>query len=151
MHRVHPRLRFSEIDNEALQVLDYSGNWDIDGDGRKDSVLFIGNGGAHLYYHLRLRLSSEKKARDYDWLELDNPVLGTISELKKGYQEGNDPHFPQFVVHDFYRHGANEIYLCFDNKYSSIPASLRKSGLTSRHLLIKYENKHIVIKNFRIE
>ena len=62
MHRVHPRLRFSEIDNEALRVLDYSGNWDIDGDGRKDSVLFIGNGGAHLYYHLRLRLSSEKKS-----------------------------------------------------------------------------------------
>jgi hypothetical protein len=44
----YPELIYSYID--SVQTHDYSGNWDLDGDGEKDGVYFIGNGGVHLFF-----------------------------------------------------------------------------------------------------
>ena len=35
--------------NRYSYIHDYSGNWDFDGDGKPDILLFIPNGGAHVY------------------------------------------------------------------------------------------------------
>jgi len=133
------------------QTHDYSNNWDFDGDGKTDKLYFIGNGGAHLYFHLRLILSSDKKIRDFPFLNLDMPCLGEIAELKnaKFYPP---PAFPQFVVDNFATGGlgdnANDkIYLHLD-KYSTIPSELKKRGVTSRYLLLYYDKREITIKNF---
>ena len=61
--------------DDLSQTHNYSGNWDFDGDGKMDSVLFVGNGGAHLYYHLKIVLSRRHDVREYPWIESDFPLL----------------------------------------------------------------------------
>src|SRR5690349_18351554 len=77
------------------QIHDYSGNWDFDGDSETDDLYFVGTGGAHLYFYLRIILSSDKKVRNYNFLNLDLPCAGEASELEtaKFYPH---PAFPQF-------------------------------------------------------
>ena len=57
-----PNLKYSY--EKVKQTHDYSNNWDFDGDNVKDELYFIGNVGAHLYYQLRVILSSNKKVYD---------------------------------------------------------------------------------------
>lgn len=146
-----PNLTYWFIDNDSVQRLDYSGNWDFDGDGEKDSLTFIGNSGAHLYFHLRIRLSSDQKVRVYPYLNFDSPFLGTISQLEKAFKEDSVPISPQIVVHDFDGYGIDEIYLCYDSQWSSIPKKWKKQGITSRNIMLKYEkkDKDIVVRNFK--
>ena len=67
--------------NLATQVHDYSGNWDLDGDRQLDNIYFIGTGGAHLYFYLRVILSTDGRIRDYTFLQTDFPVFtGKIDE-----------------------------------------------------------------------
>jgi len=139
-----PTLKYSY--DSLSQTHNYSGNWDIDGDKKPDSLFFVGNGGAHLYFHLRLQLSSENKARDLSYLVSDFPVLDSIGHLKKVY--GKSPYYPVFVVHDFNNDGMLEIYLNTDIKFAPIPAKWRRRGVTSRSILISYQKKDILIKNF---
>ena len=68
-----PKLKYSY--DSSGQTHDYSGNWDFDGDKKSDSLYFIGNGGAHLYFHLRLILSSEGIVRDFQYLVSDFQCL----------------------------------------------------------------------------
>src|SRR5438876_147936 len=71
------------------QVHDYSNNWDFDKDGKTDNVYFIGTGGAHLYYYLRVVLSSDNIVRNFPFIQSDFPVLPKDDELNKiGYRPG---------------------------------------------------------------
>ena len=74
-----PSLKYSY--NDATQTHGYSGNWDLDGDGKADSLYFTGNGGVHLYFSLNIVLSSDNKLRDYNFILLDMPVLGSKSAI----------------------------------------------------------------------
>ena len=130
----------------STQTHDYSGNWDFDKDGKKDRLYFIGNGGAHLYYHLRIVLSSDNTARDFPFLAFDLPILGNISELKKS--NTGFPVLPQFVVHDFDADGVDEIYLHLDTMHCPIPRKWKRKGLTSPYILVKYKNQQLLLKNF---
>lgn len=133
------------------QTHDYSGNWDFDGDGKTDELYFIGTGGAHLYFYLRIVLSSDKKVRDFSFLNLDMPCLGSIDELKNANFYPS-PSLPQFVV-DYFPTGGlgddanDKIYLHLDN-YSAISKKWKKRGITSKYLLLKYEKGEMIIKNF---
>jgi hypothetical protein len=135
----------------AIQTHNYSGNWDFDGDGNTDELYFIGTGGAHLYFYLRIVLSSDKKVRNFPFLELDLPCLGRITELKnaKFYPP---PLLPQFVVDKFYTNGLgnntnDKIYLHLDDSHT-IPTEWRKKGVTTRYLLLWYDKGEMTIKNF---
>jgi len=129
--------------DESTQTHNYSGNWDLDGDGISDSLFFIGNGGAHLYYHLKVVLSKDKKPQDFEFLMLDMPVLSNITELKK-----SSLLFPSFVVSDFDADGLYDVYLNFDVTFSSIPGKWKKLGLSSRRVLVQYKNRSLIIKDF---
>lgn len=95
---------------EEKQTHDYSGNWDFDGDGIKDSIMFVGTDGAHLYFYLHIYLSSEKKYYDFEFLSTDNPRLKSIDALIK-YNESEEEYIPpQFVVYDFNEDGLMDIY-----------------------------------------
>lgn len=144
LERSHPGLHYRYIDSS--QTHDYSGNWDMDGDGKADGICFMGNGGAHLYFHLRLILSSENRTQDFNWLTFDLPMPGQISDLKNS--NGKLPVMPQFIVADFDTDGRQDLYLCFDDHYTSIAARWKRRGVTSRYLLLSYKRKKIVIRNF---
>ena len=132
------------------QTHDYSNNWDFDGDGETDGLYFIGTGGAHLHFYLRIILSSDKKIRNFPFLELDFPCVGSVSELKSS-SFYPPPFFPRFVVNDF-NTGApgdnanDKIYLHLDS-HSEIPAVWKKRGVSSSYLLLLYEKGEIIIKN----
>jgi hypothetical protein len=134
------------------QTHDYSNNWDFDGDEKKDSLYFIGTGGAHLYFYLRIVLSSDQKIRDFPFLQLDMPCYGNIKQLKNF--RVYPPPFPQFVVDDFITdsitdNANDKIYLHLDgNTFAEIRQKQKRQGITSSYLLLKYEKGEIVIKNF---
>ena len=52
----------------------YSGNWDFDGDGTKDILLFVGNGGVHLSYMPLIVLSSFDSVYCFSSILVDFPT-----------------------------------------------------------------------------
>jgi hypothetical protein len=74
-HKSNPTLKYS-YDNIS-QTHNYSGNWDFDKDGIKDGLYFVGMGGAHLYYYLKVILSSNRKAKEIKFIQSDFPFLTT--------------------------------------------------------------------------
>lgn len=141
----YPDLNYSY--NDLSQTHDYSNNWDFDGDGKNDSLIFIGNGGAHLYFHLQLRLSSDSKKYDFPFLAIDFPNLFTELELDS---EGMPNTVQQFVVADFDDDKLPEIYISLDRQ-SEIPDDWKKKGLTSRLVIVDYSNGRLNLKNYRLK
>jgi hypothetical protein len=140
----NPSVRY--VYDAAAQTHNYSGNWDFDGDGRKDKLFFIGNGGAHIYFQLKIVLSSDKVNRDFPFLLIDMPYLGNVNDLKT--ESGILPLLPQFVVYDFDEDGRDEVYINIDNAFTSVPEKWVKRGVTSRYLLLDYKNRQMVIKDY---
>lgn len=77
----HPDLIYDY--DEVAQIHDYSGNWDLDRDGIKDKLYFIGNNGAHLYYYLNITLSSDSTIQAFPFLQTDAPFLIEFDDLVK--------------------------------------------------------------------
>ncbi len=122
----------------------YSDFWDMDNDGLKDSVEFISNGGAHAYYHLRIWLSSKSKWTEFPTFYIDFPhphEIESLDELNGSY--------PQFVVRDFDNDEVDELYLNLDNPFASIPQDLIEQGVTSKQILIDYNNRELIVLNFK--
>lgn len=67
LRKSNPTLTYS-YDNIS-QIHNYSNNWDFDKDGIKDELYFVGTGGAHLYYFLKVVLSTDKKSREFNFIE----------------------------------------------------------------------------------
>ncbi len=114
--------------------------WDFDNDGIKDCLSFTSNGGSHAYYHLKILLSTKKEWIVYPTFQVDMPFLNT---------EAITDEITQFSVYDFDNDGVDEIYLNVDNPFGTIPKKLRKEGLTSKRMLIEFENQQLIIKNFK--
>lgn len=139
-----PTLRYTY--HSFSQTHDYSGNWDFDGDKIPDSLMFVGNGGAHLYFHLRLGLSSERTKRDFHFIVSDFPMLDSVEHFKKVYSKNSI--YPVFVVHDFDGDGNMDIYISTDIKFAPIPAKWKRRGVSSGNLLIGYKKHRVTIENF---
>lgn len=132
--------------NAKNQTHDYSGNWDFDNDGKFDSLFFVGNNAAHIYYHLKIVLSTNNEISNFPFLELEFPRFENINELKQANFYPL-PQFPKFVVYDFDSDGIDEIFLNLDNK-TIIPKKMQKSGLTSKYILLDFLDKKMIVKNF---
>jgi hypothetical protein len=139
-----PGLKYSY--DEIKQIHDYSGNWDLDGDSKPDSVFFIGNGGVHLYYYLRIVLTSDNIVRDYNFMTIDFPKLETLEKLTN--RKDKHSTVPQFVVSDFNNDGRSDIYVCVDTKVNAIPGVWKSKGVTSNQLVLSFKGGAIVIDNF---
>lgn len=142
-----PEISYSYSD--LLQTHNYSGSWwYFDADDKPDNLLFVGTGGAHLYFHLRIVLSSDSVAMDFPELLLDMPIIQNIKALKreKFYPP---PVLPQFVVDDFDSDGKDEIFLNLDrNTFSAVSEKLKEKGVTSRYILVDFNNSEVELKNF---
>src|SRR5215510_7068458 len=76
--------------NREKQIHDYSNNWDLDNDSKPDQIYFVGTGGAHLYYYLRVILSTDNVVRNFPFIESDFPALPADEELKDpGFKPGD--------------------------------------------------------------
>ena len=104
---------------ETSQTHDYSGNWDFDGDGINDSLLFVGTGGAHQFYVPHIYLSSEKRNFDFDFLSIDYPVLQDLDVFVD-----NENVMQGFFIYDFSKDGISDIYLKMDET-RKLPDELR--------------------------
>ena len=145
LHLSYPDLKYSY--NDSSLTHDYSGNWDFDGDGKKDKLYLIGTGGAHLYFYLRIILSSDSLVRDFPFLEIDFPCLGTAKEL---YEFDIVRHsYPQLVVSDFDSKGISEIYINASDLHT-LPKRWKRKGVNSKRILLKYEKGDIVLENFNL-
>ena len=89
--------------DEASQTHDYSGNWDFDGDGIADKLLFVGNGGAHLQFWPTFYLSSNDSVFSFPSLPTDMPIYEPSYPPKLGfstvdYHQGDGSDIPHIVL-----------------------------------------------------
>ncbi|HEX6428684.1 MAG TPA: hypothetical protein VF008_13405 [Niastella sp.] len=112
----------------------YSNKWDVDGDHKNDALFFIGNGGAHAYYFLRVQLSSDHVVRDFTSIQLDMPYFQDPQILD---ENGKSPAI-QFVVKDFDKDGVLDLYLNFNNPFGSISKTFRQKGITSKYIILGF-------------
>jgi hypothetical protein len=124
---------------------DYSNNWDLDGDGILDKIMFVGNDGAHIYYRILIHLSSIDNFFFYPYLSTDMPMYEPIDLLRKN----DDSMFPVFVVHDFNKDGKEDIYLNISkNNYDSL--KMIELGISSSQIVLIYdeERKEFIIDDY---
>lgn len=138
----HPKLKYAY--NSLTQTHAYSDNWDFDGDGKKDKLLFVGDGGVHLYYHLQLWLSSEKKTHDFPSLAIDYPFL--FNKIDVNIQ-GETNSLVQFVVANFDTDELPEIYINLNKE--NAPNKCKSKKLSSYQMIIDYRKNSLVLINFR--
>lgn len=118
----------------------YSDIWDFDNDGKKDSLVFIGNGGAHTYFYLCVKFSNEKITRNFPGVQLDMPYLTAFKDTIK-----KTPAI-QFIVGDFDQNKTMDIYLNFNNDFSTIPIAWEKAGIKKKRVVLSFKNKQLAIK-----
>lgn len=132
--------QYNETLKTEVLTYQYANLWDLDNDGKKDSVAFIGNGGAHVYFHLKFKLSAQNKWHEYPTFLIDMPFLSAHKIFDT---------VRQFSVFDFDKDGVVEIYLNIDNGFASIPDELSKKGLNSKKFFIDVEGGEISFKEFK--
>jgi hypothetical protein len=125
-------LRYSY--NSTSQTHDYSNNWDFDKDGINDEVYFIGTGGAHLYYFLKVILSTDHKPREFDFIQSDFPLLTATDTA-------NFDKTPLgFVETNFGKNLTPTIIVRLDNQTFYGNKKLKKRKIKTKNILVSFEN-----------
>ncbi|MEO6722195.1 MAG: hypothetical protein ABIN67_17645 [Ferruginibacter sp.] len=122
----------------------YSNKWDFDGDSKNDSLYFIGNGGAHTYFFLRIILSSDGLIRNFPTIQIDMPFFATIETLNKLGQNSS----VQFVISDFDNNKTQDIYLNFNNPFGFIPKAWENKGVKTKNVLLSFAGTIISVKDY---
>ena len=123
---------------------DYSNRWDFDGDRINDSLLFIGNGGVHAYYYLRIVLSSDIKKRDFRLVQIDMPYLYTYDEFKKS---DKNPAI-QFVVNDFDNNSLPDIFINFSNLFGRISKIWYNEGIRTKYVILSFKKGKLSVIDY---
>ena len=134
--------------DDATQTHNYSDNWDFDSDGKKDHLFFIGTGGAHLYYYLRIILSSDHVIRNYTSIAVDMPMLPTNDSFKiadyNPIRNGS-----AFAVADFDGDKVNDIFIKLDHAtFVSNFKQLKKIGISSTFILVSAKKHTVKCRNY---
>jgi hypothetical protein len=141
----NPTLNY-KYDREK-QIHDYSNNWDLDNDNKPDQIYFVGTCGAHLYYFLRVILSSDNVARDYSFIESDFPALPPEEELKNPDFKPNDK--THFAIFDHGRGSTNDIYVWLDQQtFDTAKKRLKRKGVTTNQMLITFRKGKIIFRGY---
>lgn len=137
--------KYDSILQSDILTYHYADLWDIDGDGLKDSIAFVGDGGAHQYFHLEVNLSSETNWIQYEYLRIDMPYISdslTIIEM--------DSLYPQFAVFDFDDDGMDEIYINISDPafHWKIPYELIDKGIFSQRVILDYRDNSLEVEDY---
>lgn len=138
LEKSFPSLRYHY--DSISQIHDYSGNWDFDKDGLHDGVYFVGTGGAHLYYYLKVILSSDKRERNLTFIETDFPLLAATDSLNL------DPASPGFAVAEAGKDAITKIFVRLDDQsfHANIDI-LQKYRISTQNMVISFNNGKTVI------
>jgi hypothetical protein len=121
--------------DEISQIHNYSNNWDFDNDGIKDELYFVGTGGAHIYYFLRVVLSSDKKVRDINFIQSDFPFLNENDILNSEKTNSG------FAVLNIEKELTPSIIVRLDDyTYDAFKKELLKRKIETRNSLISFKN-----------
>ncbi|UPQ79339.1 hypothetical protein M0M57_00525 [Flavobacterium azooxidireducens] len=132
-HKSNPTLTYS-YDNNS-QTHNYSNNWDFDKDGIKDELYFVGTSGAHLYYYLKVILSSDKKTREFNFVQLDFPILTATDTLDIEKTPIG------FIVADLGQNLTTTIIVRLDDQsYFANKKILADKKIKTRNVVISFEN-----------
>ena len=132
--------------DENKQIHNYSNNWDFDNDGINDEVCFIGTGGAHLYYFLRVILSSDQIVRDFPYLESDFPILPFGEELTKS---DFNPQKTCFAVLDVDKNNSNAIFIRLDDiSFFVSKKILKRQGVKTNLIVLTFKNGKAILNDF---
>ena len=135
-----------KYDNKE-QIHDYSNNWDFDKDGKPDNVYFVGTGGAHLYYFLRIVLSSDNVVRDFSFIQSDFPALPTDDELKEANFKPESNH-TQFAVFDYNKDNNADIFVKLDKASFEVDKKiLKKKGINTNLVIISFKDGKTFIRD----
>ncbi|MBK7212762.1 MAG: hypothetical protein IPH88_05600 [Bacteroidales bacterium] len=128
----NPTLKYSY--DSVNQTHNYSDNWDFDRDGIKDELYFNATGGAHLYYSLKVVLSTDHKPREFDFIQTDFPLLTAIDTLDFGKSPIG------FVIANFGKNLTPTIIIRLDNQTFYDNKELKKRNINTKNALISFEN-----------
>ena len=135
-HKSNPTLVYSY--DAIAKIHDYSNNWDFDKDGIKDELYFIGTGGAHLYYFFKVVLSSDKKSREFNFIQSDFPFLTSTDTLNI------EKKLSGFVVANLGKDLTPTIIVRLDNStYYANKKEFTKKKIKTRNVSISFENRKI--------
>lgn len=130
--KLNPTLKHSY--DTASKTHDYSNNWDFDKDGINDEVYFIGTGGSHLYYFLKVVLSTDHKSREFGFIQSDFPFLTATDTL-------NFDKIPfGFVVTDFGKGLTPTIIVRLDKQTFYNNKELKKRKINTKNALVNFAN-----------
>lgn len=129
--RSQPALKYS-YDNLS-QSHNYSGNWDFDKDGKMDEVLFIGTGGAHAYYFLKVVLSSDHQPRAFPFIQTDFPVLNANNG------QNNKAATPGFAVISTNEKQVPAILVRLDDQSFYGNRELQRRQLTKQGIVVSFK------------
>ncbi len=125
------------------QIHNYSNNWDFDNDGIKDQIYFVGTGGAHIYYFLRIVLSSDKKVRDVNFILSDFPFLNETIKLNS--EKSN----VGFAVLNIEKELVPSIIVRLDEStFDAFKKEFMKENIKTRNSLISFKNGKMKFGSF---
>ncbi len=126
--------------DEKNQTHNFSDNWDLDNDSIMDEVHFVGTGGAHLYFFLRVVLSSDKMVRDFSFLQTDLPLVPN-EELQSHSDFHSGNMVTNIAVINSEATNNLEIIIRLDNPtYLAVKKQLRKRGIKSKLVTVSFRN-----------
>ena len=128
----NPELIYSY--DEISQIHNYSNNWDFDKDGIKDELYFVGTGGAHLYYFLKVVLSTDKKSRELEFILSDFPFLTATDTFNI------EKTLFGFAVADLGKDLTPTIIVRLDEQTFYGNEELLKRNIKTEHVLVSFEN-----------
>ncbi len=116
----------------------------IDQDEIMDTICFIGNGGAHQYFHLQIKLTSQADSiYEFPSLMIDIPYPDYDEEIPIIEED-----YPQFLIDDFDEDGDYEIYLNVDNPFGSLSEELKSKGLSSKRMIIDFDQNGLTFSDY---
>jgi hypothetical protein len=142
--RAHEQYIFDPETGTSNFSYNYSGIWDLDGDKQNDSLYFIGNGGAHIYFYPRAVLSSDKTTHNFPSAQLDMPWPETLNRLKKYGQHSA----VQLTIHDFDNDGIVDIYLNLDHPGTEVPDDWQKQGVKTKYVLLSFARGRLNVRDY---
>ncbi|HRZ41277.1 MAG TPA: hypothetical protein P5228_01080 [Bacteroidales bacterium] len=140
LRKTHPDLKYHY--DSISQIHNYSDNWDFDHDGIRDELYFVGTGGAHLYYYLRVILSSDAVVRDMHLAESDFPVLTATDTIDFDRTSAG------FVVAaPGFDANPSIIVRLDDQSYFANREVLKHHGIRTKNIVISFVNGKTVIRS----